>query len=65
MQSFIKLVKELGFPIAISAVLLYFCFCTLERNTAALVALDKSITILTEIVRKDLTHAPGPYAKDF
>ena len=65
MQSFIKLVKELGFPIAVSAVLLYFCFFTLNRNTAALVNLDKSISNLTEVIRHDLTQAPGNILKEY
>lgn len=53
MQTIVSVFKTLGFPVAVCAVLLYFCFCTIESNTAALRTLDKSVNILTVIVLKE------------
>jgi hypothetical protein len=65
MQKIVHTIKTLGFPVAVSAVLLYFCFFTLERNTAALVSLDKSVNILIEIVKHNsgdtLKQAKGSF----
>lgn len=46
MQKIFAAVKVLGFPIVIAFVLLYFSFCTIERNTQAIHNLDKSINTL-------------------
>jgi hypothetical protein len=52
MEKAIRVVKELGFPIAVSILLLYFCFVSISRNTQAIQLLDKSITQLTLTVQE-------------
>jgi hypothetical protein len=48
-----SLVKDLGFPVAVSLVLLYICFSTLRDNTTAIRGLDKTISLLTQQLRSN------------
>lgn len=54
MEKIVCIVKDLGFPVAVCLLLLYFCFYAIERNTQAIHALDKSVNRLVVVVETGL-----------
>lgn len=53
MERLISIVERLGVPVAMCVFLCYLCFSTIERNTQAVLRLDKSVLKLVSLIQAD------------